>query len=145
MENIKDEQILAVDNVGEKEVSCDKTNAEISLGKFKNVDALLNAYNSLQAEFTKRCQKIKELEGNADKTVDTVAVPVQNGGAIADIQKEITQEEKEEIVKEYLKGIIGNGKNMAFIDDDGTAIKTLIKKPKTIDEAGSLAKSIFNN
>ena len=32
------------------------------LGKFKDVDALVKAYGSLQAEFTRRSQKLKELE-----------------------------------------------------------------------------------
>ncbi|MBE7083097.1 MAG: hypothetical protein E7373_00660 [Clostridiales bacterium] len=32
--------------------------SEVSLGKFKDVNALLSAYNSLESEFTKRCQKI---------------------------------------------------------------------------------------
>ena len=31
-------------------------------GKFKDVDALVRAYSSLQAEFTRRSQKLKELE-----------------------------------------------------------------------------------
>ena len=34
----------------------------LSLGKFKDVKSLFDAYNSLQAEFTRRCQKVKELE-----------------------------------------------------------------------------------
>lgn len=32
-----------------------------SLGKFKDTKSLLNAYNNLQAEFTKKCQKLSEL------------------------------------------------------------------------------------
>lgn len=32
------------------------------LGKFKDVDELTKAYNSLQAEFTRKCQKLKLLE-----------------------------------------------------------------------------------
>ena len=32
------------------------------LGKFEDVKALLNAYNSLEAEFTGRSQRLKELE-----------------------------------------------------------------------------------
>ena len=32
------------------------------IGKFKTTSALLDAYNALQAEFTKKCQKISELE-----------------------------------------------------------------------------------
>lgn len=34
-----------------------------SFGKFKSADALLNAYNSLEAEFTRRSQRLRELEG----------------------------------------------------------------------------------
>ncbi|MBQ3234799.1 MAG: hypothetical protein IJA97_01400 [Clostridia bacterium] len=40
-------------DLGEKE--------SLSLGKFSSVTDLLNAYNSLQSEFTRRSQKIKEL------------------------------------------------------------------------------------
>lgn len=35
------------------------------LGKFKSVDALLDAYNSLEAEFTRRSQRLRELEGRS--------------------------------------------------------------------------------
>ena len=33
-----------------------------SLGKFKDAESLLDAYNNLQAEFTKKCQKLSEFE-----------------------------------------------------------------------------------
>lgn len=33
-----------------------------SLGKFKSEQSLLEAYNNLQAEFTRKCQKLSELE-----------------------------------------------------------------------------------
>ena len=32
----------------------------VSIGKFKDVKSLFDAYNSLQAEITRRCQKVKE-------------------------------------------------------------------------------------
>ena len=32
------------------------------IGKFKSVEALYSAYNNLQAEFTKKCQKLSELQ-----------------------------------------------------------------------------------
>ncbi len=43
-------------------VSEKEENASTALKKFKDVDALEKAYNSLQAEFTRRSQKLKELE-----------------------------------------------------------------------------------
>ena len=36
------------------------------LGKFRSVDALLRAYEKLEAEFTRRSQRLKELEREAD-------------------------------------------------------------------------------
>ena len=36
------------------------------LGKFKDAQSLLSAYNNLQAEFTKKCQKLSELEKISD-------------------------------------------------------------------------------
>lgn len=39
--------------------------------KFKDVNALAEAYNALQAEFTRRCQRLKELEMRARKFSET--------------------------------------------------------------------------
>jgi len=49
------------------------------LGKFKDVNALMQAYNSLQAEFTRRSQRLKLLE-RAGKPTDEKAVPCTEGG-----------------------------------------------------------------
>lgn len=38
------------------------------LGKFKSADALAEAYSALQAEFTRRSQRLKELERKADNS-----------------------------------------------------------------------------
>jgi uncharacterized protein YlxW (UPF0749 family) len=94
--------------------------------KFRDIEALKASYNSLQAEFTKRCQRIKELEGE-----------VKN----ASLKREITRDEKLDIIKEYLEDISKN--NSAVILTGGQVAKTPIKRPKTISEAGRLAKEFF--
>lgn len=63
----KDKDALA--NAGGKEL-IDKTEQgavkpvgnALSVGKFADVDSLLNAYNRLESEFTKRSQRLRELE-----------------------------------------------------------------------------------
>ena len=40
--------------------------APTGLGKFKDVEALQKAYDCLQAEFTRRSQKLKQLEKEAE-------------------------------------------------------------------------------
>ena len=38
------------------------TPEQYDIGKFKSVEALLDAYTNLQAEFTKKCQRLSDLE-----------------------------------------------------------------------------------
>ena len=119
MEQIQNEQTLENTQAVETEIKeVGESKQEVSLGKFKDVQALLSAYNSLQAEFTKRCQRIKELEGE-----------VKN----ASLKREITREEKLDIIKEYLDGIKQN--NSAVVLTGGEVAKTPIKRPKTVSES----------
>ncbi len=116
------------------------TNASaVSLGKFKDVNALLSAYNSLQAEFTKRCQRIKELEKSApvDKDTPTEQAEAENRTL------SITEEEKQDFIKGYLKEIMGAKSKAIVMDGLGAGIKTPAKKPKTVEEAGSLFKDML--
>lgn len=50
------------------------------LGKFKDADALLRAYNSLEAEFTRRSRRLRELE---EKASEQGLVPSAAGGGPA--------------------------------------------------------------
>lgn len=71
----KNNDILDNQNVGGKADLNDQeqlqsdinTNGENSYGKFENLGQLLKAYNCLQAEFTKRSQQLKQLEGENRK------------------------------------------------------------------------------
>lgn len=49
---------VADDDCAEGEVGSQNGN----LGKFKSVEALLSAYNNLEAEFTKKCQQLSQLK-----------------------------------------------------------------------------------
>ena len=116
---------------------------QVSLGKFKDVGALINAYNSLQAEFTKRCQRIKELESKA-LSDDKKTIPSEQAKVQASSQEDTTLADKENILKEYLLDIIGKKPNAILMDGAGVSVKTPINRPKTILEAGNLAKNLFN-
>ena len=88
------------------------------LGKFKNVEALLDAYNNLQSEFTKKCQLLSSLEkdkteqekGNKDKTNDN------------DFQKQnqdvsLTENEKELDETELASFLLNNSEAKTFVDE----------------------------
>ena len=144
MENVNEK----IENLTEQPAVAEKDNGnkekqEVSLGKFKDVNALKSAYDSLQAEFTKRCQRIKELESATEK-VDKTAVPttfsIDNG---KENLKSITDKDKEDILKDYLKEVLNSKQKAIVLDGFGIGVKTPKSRPKTIEEAGRLATDIF--
>ena len=144
MEQIQNEQTLENTQAVETEnKEQGESKQEVSLGKFKDVQALLSAYNSLQAEFTKRCQRIKELEAEGKQT-DKVDAPVQNSQVEEpNTNQGISEEDRNTILKDYLKGVVMAKEKAILIDGAGTGIKTPVSKPKTIAEAGALAKELL--
>ena len=140
MEQIKNEQTEPITQPVETEEKEGGKEGEVSLGKFKDVDALLNAYNSLQSEFTKRCQKIKELEskmGTGDKTEVPPQSQEENSSA-----GDTTS--KDDVLREYLLDVMKKKSKAIVMDGAGVGVKTPVSRPKTFEEAGSLAKQMFN-
>lgn len=94
------------DNCAMSEVG--SQNQEGKLGKFKSVEALMDAYENLQAEFTKKCQllsQLKKSEENEEK-VDMAVVDNQEN-ANSQSQKldgvEESKEKKNEFSEEGLQ------------------------------------------
>ena len=142
MEELMNEQTEPQSHTAEAGENVGEANGEVSLGKFKDVKALQDAYSSLEAEFTKRCQKIKELE-SALKEVDKEKSPTSL--IVEQPKKDVTQEEKEKILKEYLSSVIGKKQTAIVMDGGGVGVKTPMSRPKSISEAGILAREIFEN
>ncbi len=143
MEEIKNEQTTLLTQPAEAEMDEGGEKGAVSLGKFKDVSALLNAYNSLQSEFTKRCQKIKELEGKLDAGDKTAVPPAENQSATT-TQADTTFMDKEKILKDYLLDVLGKKPSAIIMDGAGVSVKTPVNRPKTIEEAGNLAKNLLN-
>lgn len=143
MNNIPNEQtqVDAQPVSTENQVNLGAKESSVSYGKFKDATALLNAYNSLEAEFTKRCQRVKELE-SALQSAEKEKTPTESQ-ANTDTEKEITLKEKERILKEYLKSVLQSQPKSIVLDGAGVGVKTMVEKPKTISEAGKLAKDIL--
>ena len=101
MEEVKDGEqpcVSEAEAVNTEEVKvADKTSG--SLGKFKDTESLLLAYNNLQAEFTKKCQKLSELD-KANKSPiymsedwnEKVAKFLENNKIASDFSAEIASE-----------------------------------------------------
>lgn len=142
MEELKNEQtdFKGIDTAGAEDVVSDQEE-KVSLGKFKDVNALLSAYNSLQSEFTKRCQKLKELETQIASKSENASI--KDESSIQGKPLDTSPVDKEQIVREYLKELLGNKQSAVLLDGVGVGVKTPINRPKTIREAGDLARQLF--
>jgi hypothetical protein len=147
MDNQTTEQVTAETAEAEKE-----SVAAAGLGKFKDVAALLEAYSNLEAEFTRRSQKLKELE-KANKENGTPAEaasvpapsPVQevlDGKRLLD-EAMGNKEVKQAIIGEYLANASRN-KGVQFITG-GVNVTAQRRAPSSVREAGKLAQQFLNN
>jgi hypothetical protein len=108
------------------------------LGKFKDVDALLQAYNSLQAEFTRRSQRLKELENTTDRNTLSPRneVPMPEAKASETDVRTTDEAEKARIIAEYLREV---KESAVPLLRGGVGVASPQKSAKSIAEAGRLA------
>lgn len=111
----------------------------LSTGKFRDVGALWAAYQSLEAEFTRRSQRLKELEENKAQT-PSPTVPADEGLIAAALANEKV---KGAVVAEYLKGIFA-GKGVPYTVG-GVPCTAPKCEPKSVKEAGALAKQFLKD
>lgn len=121
-------------------------NAAAVAGKFKDVKALTDAYLSLQAEFTRRSQKLKELEAN---NAQRPPEQTENGQTPSQQPpREVSGEEllqaaladenvKNAVIGDYLKTVMQK-KSVPLITG-GLQVSAERQAPKTVKEAGRLA------
>lgn len=107
-------------------------------GKFKSVDALVRAYGELEAEFTRRSQRLKALEGEERKGEE--AHPVMDADGLYRAVSE-NGEVKARVLGEYLDSL----KGVPLLSASGAGVKAPPVRPKSIREAGNLALSFFKN
>lgn len=142
MEELKTEQTEITTQPAEAEKESGVTEDTVSLKKFKDVNALLNAYNSLEAEFTKRCQRIKELEAQVQK--DKTEVPLSTESSVGGENAQgISDKDKEEVLKDYLKNVLSAKQKAVIMDGLGFGVVAPKNRPTTITQAGKLAKEIL--
>ena len=92
-------------------------------GKFKSVDALARAYSELEAEFTRRSQKLKAYEEAAGAAEAAMRDP----------------EVRARVVGDYLQSLGG----VPLMGANGAGVTAPAVKPVSIAEAGKLALGYF--
>ena len=193
------DNVLQFDNTTTSQTDAVSNNiGENEFGKFKDAKSLLSAYNSLQAEFTRRCQRVKELQREVDRLSkinvnDNAFKNLSNGeiGVNESVNNSLTDAEalimakrngnskiqaeqlnggnndlnfdsensinnssnltalpndiKQKIIREYLNDIENLKPSVTLMSGNGNAIVVPPSKPKSVAEAGELARHIFKN
>ena len=139
MDNLKENERATADTAeAENEVK-----AAAGLGKFKDVQTLLKAYSDLEAEFTRRSQRLKELE----KGNKTEASPDGEKPAPSQTEQELIASAlsngnvRDAVIGEYLKNL-SESKGVTLLSGGGGVAAPRVS-PKTVKEAGRLAKEFL--
>ena len=119
----------------------EKDTAATELGKFESVSALLAAYKSLEAEFTRRSQRLKELEDGNKAHTDERAPSCESREGVNTVN--LDESVKNAVIEEYLK-TVASGKSVPLIVG-GVSSAAPRFTPKTVKEAGALAEKFLKN
>ena len=76
-------------------------------------------------------------------TLDEKTSEKAEQGASVQLGQDTTPKDKNDVLKEYLLDILGKKTSAIVIDDAGVGAKTPKTRPKTVQDAGKLAKEIF--
>ena len=116
----ENEQTEVAAHTAEADISMNNGAAatEVSLGKFKDVNSLLKAYENLESEFTRRSRRLRELEGEMLKQKEEIT----RRGASSSI---------EEHFGEGKPTTVGISESKENADNDGLSVKNNGKSVET--------------
>lgn len=106
------------------------------LGKFQSVDALMRAYRELEAEFTRRSQRLRALEASAPHDADAEEGAAQGADSEALLRAVRGNEEvRSRIVGEYLAALPG----VPLMAGTGAGVTAPAARASTLKQAGAMA------
>lgn len=110
------------------------------LGKFNSVEALAHAYGELEAEFTRRSQRLRELEKRNNPSEEE-SVRAECGSE--ELYRTVMQNEsvRARVIGEYLDSL----KGVPLMTGAGQGVSVPVRKPGSIADAGALALDYLKN
>lgn len=123
------------------EAECDS--AVTGLGKFKDVKTLIKAYSELEAEFTRRSQRLKELEsGNKTEALPDGEKASSSTGGQEFLERAVSDARvRDAVISDYLKSLQTN--TAVPVTAGGGGVIAPRTAPKTVKEAGRLAREFL--
>ena len=144
----------ALNVADENSVASDDGSQDISFGKFKTSKALLDAYNNLQAEFTKKCQQLSaikkdKMNENSENLIENNEKSVQNDENLSNFDEKEENIDNENINENQLKkdfnsflGYMGEAEN--YFDEIKSQLQNKNQSPFEKAWAGVILSHIKN-
>ena len=117
----------------------ENNSAAAAYGKFADAEALYSAYLALEAEFTRRSQRLKELEGENKAQTDDAS---SHTGEASEISAPLSEEVRRAVIEDYLKTVAA-GKGAPILAG-GVGCAAPKNTPRSVSEAGRLVRQFFN-
>lgn len=139
-----------MDNLNEKDTGtadaaqAERDEAAALPAKFKDVKTLLKAYSDLQAEFTRRSQRLSELEKeNKAKVIPDgeEASPSRKDGEELIAAALNDERVKDAVIADYLKSVAAQKGVPVLVTGGGVSAPRAV--PKSVREAGRLAREFL--
>ena len=129
----------SVDTCAADTAEADKSSAATAYGKFADAEALYSAYLALEAEFTRRSQRLKELEGGNKAQPDDAPSRKEQ---TSDLAAPVSEEVRRTVIEDYLKAVAA-GKGAPILTG-GVGCAAPKSTPRTVSEAGRLVRQFLN-
>ncbi|MDE6442550.1 MAG: hypothetical protein K2L12_07375 [Clostridia bacterium] len=139
-ENLQTQNGVTADTAG-----ADREIAAAGLGKFKDVGTLIKAYSELEAEFTRRSQRLKELEkGNKTEPLPDGDKALSSKSDDELVKSALSNEKvRDAVIGEYLKSLQSQAGAPVTVGGGGVSAPRNV--PKTVKEAGRLAREFLRS
>lgn len=150
-----------VENAGSADVLPFDTGSKI--GKFKDVDALLTAYNNLQSEYTKKCQAYSALQKSLKDNSENfdLGKKASNPETETKVEDEnLSTEDREKLLQDYILNnptlrdkliahyfdelILPKAPKLIGSDRGSNVMVSPVSKPKTLEDAERVVRDMFN-
>ena len=123
-----------------------------NLGKFKDAQALLDAYNNLQSDYTKKCQALSSLQKNLKENEGEQPSPERE-------KEDLSSEDRIKLLQDYVYNnsdfrdkllakyfddiILPKSPRLIGSDRGSDTIVSPVSKPKTLEEAGKIVRDML--
>ncbi len=123
------------------------------LGKFKDVESLLTAYNNLQSDYTKKCQSLACLQKRLDDNEENSSPQeVKEGTSWQDKEQEIVDfilsnaQLRDKVVSKYIfETKLDSVPTLIGSQRGSNVVVSPVSKPKNLEDAEKIVRDMFTN